>query len=698
MKTGSDVEQLIQSTLLAQTPSNAEIVSSTANEGLTWLSNHKLIVWHPAHSGTPGSWKCRSLSKAITTSGMDPCECSLVRKDLLKAQEHLILATDLHLAYLTTPHTVELSVDWEKLYYLINRLAVLDTTVTELVGVDMLFLQRKCQGSQCSGSQESERIARRFYAALILRDIVSETPLPKICQNFHLSLSAIEDLRERSLRYANMSAIFCGALKWAYLHVLIEEFQKRIYRGARPEIIQLTEIPYVKAHRARLLYEAGFRSIEEIAELHSVDKLAKALTAEQGVDGRQEGLELQIARRIMKGAQSIVKKRTEMTVIEEDTLAETESIYDGSCADDAAEAFPEEMDTSSHQLSGNNLQHSVPEMELSASLRRLTVKPSKSDWISEGITVLNSVAEMQSLVRYMLSSEACHISFQSHFSESEMSSYLVGVALCFSDMSVTYVALSDEAPEILSCLVDVMQKAEMQKTTFGLGDSMHWIKGLLQRSALADFPSVIDIQEAAKYLEGLSPAMNDLSGLFRLFELEEEYQWIKEFYANASEGLPNRFVLRSCCSAAALTRKMWMVLQEKLQREGLLDAFQEIQMPHAQISETLSQRGLFLDRKRTVQQLSLIDEMRSDLHSMSKSKDGIVLDFSSSDQLVETLIDQLKLNRPMDVAGDQDKEILLRALQDQHPLPAIILQLRRWSVLRDKLAFALEELPQEQNR
>ena len=631
---------------------------------------------------------------------MDPRECALVKKDLLKAQEHLILATDLHLAYLTTPHTVELSVDWEKLYYLISRLTVLDTTVTELVGVDMLFLQRKCQGSQCSGSQERERIGRRFYAALILRDIVSETPLPKICQNFNLSLSAVEDLRERSLRYANMSAIFCGVLRWAYLHVLIEEFQKRIYRGARPEIIQLTEIPYVKAHRARLLYEAGFRSIEEIAELHSVDKLVKTLTAEQGVDGRQEGLELQIARRIIKGAQSIVMKRTEVAAIEEDIVAETESLYDGSCADEITESFPEDMDSSSHQLPMHELHHSVPEMELSASLRRLSVKPSKPDWISEGIAVLSSVAEMQSLVQFALSADVCHVSFQSHFSDScqEVPSYLVGVALCFSDMSVTYVALSDEAPEILCCLVDVMQKAEMQKTTFGLGDSMHWIKGLLQRSALAAFPSVIDVQEAAKYLEGQSSATNDLEGLFQLFQLEEEYQSIKEFYANASEGLPNRFVLRSCCSAAALTRKLWIVLQEKLQREGLLDVFQDIQMPHAQISETLSQNGLFLDRKRTMQQLALIDEIQSDLQSMSTSIAGTVFDFSNNDQIVENLVDVLKLNRPMEVVNSQDKEIALRALQDQHPLPAIILQLKRWSVLRESLSFALNELPQEQNR
>lgn len=42
-------------------------------------------------------------------------------------------------------------------------------------------------------------------------------------------------------------------------------FQGRVSNGVRAELVALTEIPYVKGARARLLYKAGLRTPEAVA-------------------------------------------------------------------------------------------------------------------------------------------------------------------------------------------------------------------------------------------------------------------------------------------------------------------------------------------------------------------------------------------------------------------------------------------------
>ncbi len=54
--------------------------------------------------------------------------------------------------------------------------------------------------------------------------------------------------------------------------------QGRVWFGVRPEIVALTEIPYVKGARARLLYAAGLRTPEAVAAVE-VERLAEILAA-----------------------------------------------------------------------------------------------------------------------------------------------------------------------------------------------------------------------------------------------------------------------------------------------------------------------------------------------------------------------------------------------------------------------------------
>ena len=57
--------------------------------------------------------------------------------------------------------------------------------------------------------------------------------------------------------------------------------QSRVLHGVRPEILALSEIPFVKAYTARLLYRAGLRTPEAVAAVTGVDQLVSVLSAGQ---------------------------------------------------------------------------------------------------------------------------------------------------------------------------------------------------------------------------------------------------------------------------------------------------------------------------------------------------------------------------------------------------------------------------------
>lgn len=49
--------------------------------------------------------------------------------------------------------------------------------------------------------------------------------------------------------------------------------------GVRQEILALSEIPFVKAHTARLLYKAGLRTPDAVAAVTSLDQIVAILNS-----------------------------------------------------------------------------------------------------------------------------------------------------------------------------------------------------------------------------------------------------------------------------------------------------------------------------------------------------------------------------------------------------------------------------------
>lgn len=331
VQTANDIHRYVRCTLLNSTKPFLDVVKS-AQESLKWLCQRKFLEWNEdtkLYSTTP-------LGRASFGSSLCPEESLIVLADLSRAREGFVLASDLHLVYLVTPINVDVEPDWESYYERFVKLSPLDQSVGNRVGVTEPFLMRMAHGvpmgsnkSRWSNNKRQNqhgissgivnsddqtlRVCKRFYVALILSLLVQETPVGDVCEAFKVARGMVQGLQENAGRFASMVAVFCERLGWHDFEGLVAKFQNRVSFGVRAEVVELTTIPYVKGSRARALYKAGLRTPLAIAEA-SIPELVKALfeSSSWGTEGSaQRSLQFGVAKKIKNGARKIVLDKAE---------------------------------------------------------------------------------------------------------------------------------------------------------------------------------------------------------------------------------------------------------------------------------------------------------------------------------------------------------------------------------------------------
>ncbi|GAB4837362.1 hypothetical protein Ancab_002239 [Ancistrocladus abbreviatus] len=337
VQTANDIHRYVRCTLLNSTKPFQDVVKS-AQDSLRWLCHRKFLEWNDdtkLYSTTP-------LGRAAFGSSLSPEESLIVLDDLSRAREGFVLASDLHLVYLVTPTNVEVEPDWELFYERFMELCAIDQSVGNRVGVLEPFLMRMAHGApvrvanqsrertkQMRGlidsrvkdangkmlsDEQSLRVCKRFYVALMLSRLVQEVPVAEVCEAFKVARGMVQALQENAGRFASMVSLFCERLSWHDLEGLVSKFQNRISFGVRAEIVELTTIPYVKGSRARALYKAGLRTPLAIAEA-SVNEIAKALFESSSwaaqENSAQRRVQFGVAKKIKNGARKIVIDKAE---------------------------------------------------------------------------------------------------------------------------------------------------------------------------------------------------------------------------------------------------------------------------------------------------------------------------------------------------------------------------------------------------
>ncbi|XP_061535067.1 DNA polymerase theta isoform X1 [Phycodurus eques] len=253
------------------------------NEGaieacVEWLMDNEFI--RVQKDGQEAQYCPTQLGAATLSSSLSPPEALGIFADLQRATKAFVLENDLHLLYLITPLYAEwTTVDWYQFFYLWGQLPSSMKRVAELVGVQEGFLARSVGGEPVAKTERQRRqmaIHKRFFATLVLQDLVKEVPLGAVASKYQCNRGQLQSLQQSAATYAGMVTVFCGRLGWGNMELLLSQYQTRLSFGVRRELVDLVRVSLLTATRARALYERGLRTVAELARATVAD-VEKAL-------------------------------------------------------------------------------------------------------------------------------------------------------------------------------------------------------------------------------------------------------------------------------------------------------------------------------------------------------------------------------------------------------------------------------------
>ncbi len=139
---------------------------------------------------------------------------------------------------------------------------------------------------------------------------------------------------------------------------------------------------------------------------------------------------------------------------------------------------------------------------------------------------------------------------------------------------------------------------------------------------------------------------------------------------------------------ADVALQLTKILEEKLREHDLLDFFNRVELPLLEVLLEMEYSGTYVD-------VNHLDEMSSDLagklDSLSKNilkESGTEFNINSTQQLAQILFDVLELPK---IKKRSTAEDVLKRLQDQHPLPGMILQYRKMNKLKNTYLDPLKD-------
>ncbi|ETN63551.1 DNA polymerase theta [Anopheles darlingi] len=215
------------------------------------------------------------LGHACLAASLPPKDGFLLFSELQRARQCFVLESELHAVYLVTPYSVAYQwqqIGWMDFLDLWERLPASARRVGELVGVRESFMVRAMRGTGVL-DQRALQIHKRFYTALALLDLVNEVPLCTVAKRFRCCRGLLQSLQQTAATFAGIVASFCASLNWTLLHLIVVQFRERLFFGVAHELLDLMRIASLNGQRARLLYDAGFQGLLQLAnaDRHAIE-------------------------------------------------------------------------------------------------------------------------------------------------------------------------------------------------------------------------------------------------------------------------------------------------------------------------------------------------------------------------------------------------------------------------------------------
>ncbi|XP_024542477.1 helicase and polymerase-containing protein TEBICHI-like isoform X1 [Selaginella moellendorffii] len=741
VQSAQDVNRYVRCTLLNSTQPFDDVVKS-AQDSLRWLCHKRLIEWDQELQ----IYKITPLGKAAFGSSLSPEECLVVFEDLAKARESFVLASDLHLVYEVTPIHVELEPDWGVYYQRFVELSHVDQAVASRVGVTEASLMRMAHGAPMQGRKRSIkgsekaseadqnlRVYRRFFVALILSKLVQEVPLMDVCSTFKVPRGTVQALQDSSGRFAAMISTFCERLGWHDLEGLISKFQNRVSFGVRAEIVGLTEIPFVKAARARALYKAGLRTVEAVAEA-TIPELANALSDSSfkghADAGKQQWMYAAAAKKIKNGARRIVLDRAEEARIAAFSAFQalgatiphslSQSLY---ARVQRPEAETDEMAISPRQGEGKADVHSTDKENRPVNMQEngnhgsnafggslikqdINAQPvqqiQKCEVLDNGPVDFEKMEPTAREAFFQAWQGSQDFFFDLHFEDQRGAfSKIFGFAVCWQESPVYYVRVVEESWRRIS---SVFSRKGVHKFCWDLKGQM---KALDTPAFSQERGEIQFFQQAGSKLNPLSPLLMEAPYIdFRiaawLLWPDEENNPSSTLEQLVKRRLPGEVAAAAsragrwtnqmkneahngCCRRAAQIRGLHSVLYKLLLSEALHDPLMRLEMPMVRVLSDMEKCPIGVNMKSCFTARHLLETKLKELESKAQIMAGMNFSLSLPADVADLLYRHLKLPVPPGCAkGKQhpstDKQALDQ-LRDRHPVVSLIKEHRSLSKL-----------------
>ncbi|XP_016975255.2 helicase POLQ-like [Drosophila rhopaloa] len=261
--------------------------------------------------GQSTPFKLTNIGRAAFKAGIDYKRANAIHKELKQAQQQLILTNYLHLLYLVVCFNSNekgdelFPADASILFGVYTSLPPDSQALFKQLGFTEAHAARLFKTQSVQGPLSLQ--LNRLYKVLVLADILNLLPLPNVATKYNVERGTLQHLISQSLAASSAIVRLCEELEefWCF-KPLFERILHKMDRCGTFELEPLMELPAVRINRAKQLFAAGFKTIEDIAKTRPI-LLVQSL----------EHMPLRVATEIVSAAKIILMKKLDH--LEEET-------------------------------------------------------------------------------------------------------------------------------------------------------------------------------------------------------------------------------------------------------------------------------------------------------------------------------------------------------------------------------------------
>ena len=301
------IDDYIRRSLLYQTTEHS-IVLAMVETALQNLLNSRLIDICEYGSLVP-----TKLGQAIVASALTPEDGIFVHDELRRALESFVMDGEMHIFYLFTPvHTASLSdISWPIFRDQLDSLDESGMRAIRCVGINPASVNKLANSGGTLKEKTAEetrvaRIYRRAYSAFQLRDLCNEVSVHQISMRYSVPRGSVQNLAQTCHGFAAGMIKFCERMGWGMLAAVLDHMVDRLKAGARADLLEMTQVAYVKSRMARVLWENGLKSVRALAEAEAQDLVPIMMQAQSSKLRLQGEAADRLRRKLLAKAEIIV--------------------------------------------------------------------------------------------------------------------------------------------------------------------------------------------------------------------------------------------------------------------------------------------------------------------------------------------------------------------------------------------------------